>query len=73
MTMRLFSGGQFTVYCSLFTLFLSAPRAEAGAQQMPITFSGYSNSPARSPLTNFPVLVGFSNNVGGSSCLTGAG
>jgi len=49
---------------TLLLLAAFAPRAEAaGYQLMPITFSGY-NKPET--LTNFPVLVVLSNNVGGS-------
>ena len=39
-----------------------APRAEAAAKQMQITFGGYTNK--SEVLTNFPVLVVLSNNVG---------
>ena len=40
------------------------PRAEAAGYQMPITFGGYTNR--SEALTNFPVLVVFSNGVGSS-------
>jgi hypothetical protein len=56
-----------TVLCLLFTVFtllLLAPRAEAAPAQMKITFGGYTNR--SEVLSNFPVLVVFSNNVGGS-------
>jgi hypothetical protein len=43
-------------------LALFAPRAEAAAKQMQITFGGYTNR--SEVLTNFPVLVVLSNNVG---------
>jgi hypothetical protein len=43
-------------------LALVAPRAEAAAKQMQITFGGYTNR--SEVLTNFPVLVVLSNNVG---------
>jgi hypothetical protein len=42
-----------------------APRAEAAPQQMKITFGGYTGK--SEALANFPVLVVFTNNVGGSS------
>ena len=58
----------FTVYCSLFTLLLLVPRAEAAPQQMKITFGGYTNRTEE--LTNFPVLVVFSNNVGNGFTFT---
>jgi hypothetical protein len=41
-----------------------APRAEAAAKQMQITFGGYTNR--SEVLTNFPVLVVLSNGVGGN-------
>jgi hypothetical protein len=41
-----------------------APRAEAAGFEMPITFGGYTNR--SEALTNFPVLVVFSNGVGSS-------
>ena len=55
----------FTVFCSLLAILLLAPRAEAALQQMQITFGGYTNR--SEVLTNFPVLVVLSNNVGGTS------
>ena len=45
-----------------------APRAEGAPRQMQIAFAGYTNR--TEVLTNFPVLVVFSNNVGGSSGFT---
>jgi hypothetical protein len=50
---------------ALFLMASFAPRAEAAPHQMQITFGGNTNR--SEALTNFPVLVVLSNNVGGAS------
>jgi hypothetical protein len=57
-----------TVFLLALLLAAFAPRAEAGVAQMKITFGGYTNR--SEVLTNFPVLVVLTNNVGGSSSFT---
>jgi hypothetical protein len=49
---------------SLGLLLLTVQAGLAGGYQLPITFGGYTNR--SEVLTNFPVLVVLSNNVGGS-------